>query len=31
LYDKFRLGHTTLLVEPPGAPEACRQADEGVV
>ncbi|HEU4407712.1 MAG TPA: cation diffusion facilitator family transporter [Polyangiaceae bacterium] len=31
LHDTFRIDHTTLQVEPSGAPEACRQADEGVV
>jgi cobalt-zinc-cadmium efflux system protein len=31
LHDTFCIDHTTLQVEPPGAPEACRQANEGVV
>jgi hypothetical protein len=31
LHDKFRIEHTTLQVEPPGAPETCRQAHEDVV
>jgi hypothetical protein len=31
LHAKFRIEHTTLQVEPPGAPETCRQAHEDVV
>jgi cobalt-zinc-cadmium efflux system protein len=31
LHKKFRIEHTTLQVEPPGAPDMCRQASEWVV
>jgi cobalt-zinc-cadmium efflux system protein len=31
LHERFRIGHSTLQIEPPDAPDACRQASDEVV
>ena len=31
LHDKFKIEHSTLQVEPPEAPDPCRQASEGTL